>query len=98
MLHQRVWQYSPDVVLVAVTSNNDVTANSRALRKTNDIPYFVYTDGRLTLDDSFKETKTFQVRQSTPSRLVSWIQDHSRLIQLISSANRSVKYWLAARK
>ena len=98
MLHQRVWQYSPDVVLLAVTTNNDVTDNSRALRKANDIPYFVYTDGRLTLDNSFKETKTFQVRQSVPSRLVSWIQDHSRLIQLINSANRSFKYWMAARK
>ena len=98
MLHQRVWQYSPDVVLLAVTTNNDVTDNSRALRKTNDIPYFVYTDGRLTLDDSFKETKTYQVRQSVPNRLVSWIQDHSRLIQLINSANRSFKYWMAARK
>jgi len=98
MLHQRVWQYSPDVVLLAVTTNNDVTDNSRALRKTNDIPYFVYTDGRLTLDDSFKETKTFQVRQSAPSRLVAWIQDHARLIQLINSANRSFKYWMAARK
>ncbi len=98
MLHQRVWQYSPDVVLLAVTTNNDVTDNSRALRKTNDIPYFVYTDGRLTLDDSFKETKTFHVRQSAPSRLASWIQDHARLIQLINSANRSFKYWMAARK
>ena len=98
MLHQRVWQYSPDVILLAVTANNDVTDNSRALRKANDVPYFVYTDGRLTLDDSFKETKTFQVRQSAPSRLATWIQDHSRLIQLINSANRSFKYWMTARK
>ena len=98
MLHERVWQYSPDVVLLAVTTNNDVTDNSRALKKASDIPYFVYTDGRLTLDDSFKQTKTYHVRQSAPSRLVSWIQDNSRLVQAISSANRSFKYWLAARK
>ena len=32
MLHQSVWQYSPDVILLAVTANNDVTDNSRALR------------------------------------------------------------------
>jgi len=98
MLHQRVWQYSPDVVLLAVTTNNDVSDNSRALKKANDIPYFVYTDGRLTLDDSFKETKSYHVRRSAPSRLVSWIQDHSRSIQLLSSASRSFKYWMAARK
>jgi hypothetical protein len=98
MLHEHVWQYSPDVVLLAVTTNNDVTDNSRDLRKANDVPYFVYTDGKLTLDDSFKETKTYKVRQSVPSRLVGWIQDHSRLIQAINSANRSFKYWLATRR
>jgi hypothetical protein len=98
MLHEHVWQYSPDVVLLAVTTNNDVTDNSRALRKANDVPYFVYTDGRLTLDDSFKETETYHVRQSVPSRLVGWVQDHSRLIQALNSANRSFKYWLATRR
>lgn len=98
MLRERVWQYSPDVVLLAVTTNNDVTDNSRWLRKANDVPYFVYTGDRLTLDDSFKETKTYRVRQSVPSRFVTWIQDHSRLIQALNSANRSFKYWLATRR
>ncbi|PYS36571.1 MAG: hypothetical protein DMF75_00625 [Acidobacteria bacterium] len=33
MLHQRVWQYSPDVVLLAVTTNNDVTDNYSKRRR-----------------------------------------------------------------
>jgi hypothetical protein len=98
LMLERVWQYSPDLILLAVTTNNDVTDNSRALRKSTDIPYFVYTDGHLTMDSSFRETKTFRLRQSVPSRLAEWIQDRSRVIQVVISANRSVKYWLAERR
>lgn len=98
MLRERVWQYSPDVVLLAVTTNTDVTDNSRALGKAIEVPYFVYREGKLTLDDSFKETRAFRMRQSALSRFGVWLQDHSRLIQAISSANRSFKYWLATRR
>src|SRR5437763_13084370 len=30
-----VWQYSPDIVLLAVTTNNDITDNSREFKKTD---------------------------------------------------------------
>jgi hypothetical protein len=98
LMLERVWRYSPDLILLAVTANNDVLENSRALRKATDVPYFVYTDGRLTMDTSFRETKTYHLRQSAPNRLAGWIQDRSRMIQLIISANRSFRYWLAERR
>ena len=96
MLRERVWQYSPDMVVLAVTTNNDVTDNVRILKASNDIPYFVLQDGKLTLDDSFKNTRAFRTRQSSLSRLGRWIHDHSRLIQGIRAANRKFKYWRTA--
>src|SRR5215203_1706022 len=68
-LQRQVWEYSPDVVLLAVTTNNDITDNVRALKKTDEIPYFVFRDNRLELDDSFRTNSAFRWRQSKISRL-----------------------------
>src|ERR1044072_8242469 len=45
-LREKVWEYSPDVVLLAVTTNNDVLDNSRALKLTDEIPYFTLRGGQ----------------------------------------------------
>src|SRR3982751_4147655 len=51
-LRSKVWDYSPDLVILAVCTGNDITDNSRAFKKT-EIPYFVYRDGEhLVLDNS----------------------------------------------
>src|SRR5262249_52421166 len=68
-LRERAWVYSPDIVMLAVTTNNDISDNSRALKKTNEVPYFVYRDGKLVLDDSFTETRAFRLRRSALNRL-----------------------------
>ena len=54
MLRQRVWQYSPDIVLLLVTPRNDIRDNSRVLDPfaNSGLPYFIYRDGSLTSDDS----------------------------------------------
>ena len=41
-LQQKVWQYSPDIVMLLMTTNNDVSDNMRVLKKTDKIPYFFY--------------------------------------------------------
>ena len=41
-LREHVWEYSPDIVLLAVTTNNDISDNSEVLKKARDVPYFVY--------------------------------------------------------
>ena len=97
-LREHAWQYSPDIVMLAVTTNNDISDNSRALKKTDEAPYFIYRDGKLTRDDSFKETRAFRWRQSKLNRLGSWIRDHSRLIQAINQGHHGFKIWLAARR
>jgi hypothetical protein len=94
-LQKHVWNYQPDIVLLAVTTNNDITDNLRALKQTDQVPYFILRDGKLTLDDSFKSNKSFRWRQSSPARLGSWIFDHSRVIQLTARAMSTVKYYFS---
>jgi hypothetical protein len=80
-LRNQVWQYSPDLVLLAVTTNNDISDNSQALKKTNQIPYFIWRDEKLVEDDSFLQTRSFQSRNNLLGRAGRWFRDHLRLVQ-----------------
>jgi hypothetical protein len=95
-LREQVWKYSPDVVMLTVTTNNDVTDNLRELKKTDEIPYFVYKDNHLTLDESFKYSRGFLLRQSRISRFGRWFRDHSRLVQAVVQGHHGLKIRLAS--
>jgi len=88
-LRERVWQYSPDIVVLAFLPANDVTDNSRALRANSgkDVPYFVIRDGHLTLDASFRDSSAFRFRESRVYRLGTWLRDHSRVLQALHLAH-----------
>lgn len=90
-LREEVWKYSPDVVVLAMTTNNDIVDNARALKKTDEIPYFVYKENRLTLDDSFKTSPAFIRRQSGISRVGRWLRDHSRFVQALVQIHHALK-------
>ena len=94
-LREKVWKYSPDLVLLAVTSNNDITDNSRVLKQTDDIPYFVYQGTQLTLDESFRNSRGFLWGNSRVGRFGAWLSAHSRLIQAIVQGKRGHKNQLA---
>src|SRR5437016_4950991 len=96
-LRNQVWQYSPDIVLLAFTTNNDISDNVRGLKRTDEIPYFVLRDGKPLEDNSFLQDKTFRWRNSTLNHFGSWFRDHLRLIQLINQAHHGLKAYLAAR-
>lgn len=81
-LRQRVWDYSPDVVVLAFTTYNDVYDNSRALSKTEEVPYFFYRNGELVYDTSFRDSHTYNQRDSKLSKLGRWFHDHLRTVQL----------------
>lgn len=97
-LRRKVWDYSPDIVMLAVTTNNDISDNLRALKRTDEIPYFVMRDNQLALDDSFLQTRAFRLRESSLSRLGAWIRDNSRVIQAIHQGQHALKAYLASRK
>lgn len=64
-LRQKVWDYSPDIAMLAFTTFNDVYDNSRALSKTpEEVPFFVYQNGLLTYDASFRDSSTYRWRDS----------------------------------
>jgi hypothetical protein len=95
-LRGQVWKYSPDIVMLAVTTNNDVTDNLRILKKSDEIPYFVYQANQLKLDDSFKNSRAFRLRQSGVSRFGGWLRDHSRLVQAMTQGHHGLKILLSS--
>ncbi len=82
-LRNNVWQYSPDIVLLAFTTNNDVTDNSRALKQTDEIPYFAYKNGELVYDASFRDSAAFRWHDSSLSKIGRWFHDNLRIVQLV---------------
>ena len=83
MLRQKVWDYSPDLVVLAFTTLNDIYDNSRALSQTEDVPYFVYRDGELVYDASFRDSPTYHQRDSKLNRVGRWIHNSLRVVQLV---------------
>jgi hypothetical protein len=95
-LRERVWDYSPDIVLLTVTTSNDITDNSRQLKKTDRVPYFVHREGKLVLDDSFKSTRSFRLQQSRIATFGRWLRNHLRLIQAVEQGHRALRISLAS--
>lgn len=90
MMRTRALQFRPDLVLLAFTTNNDVTDNSRAFKNTH-IPYFEIEDGVLRQDDSFRNTSTFRIRNSALGRAGTWLSNNLRTVQAVRRS------WTAAR-
>ncbi len=85
-LRHKVWDYSPDLVMLTFTTYNDVYDNSRALSETEDVPYFTYRNGELVYDASFRDSSAYQWHDSKLSKLGRWFDDHLRLVQLVHYA------------
>jgi hypothetical protein len=90
MLRQRVWQYSPDIVVLAFYPGNDVSDNMRGMPGARLRPYFYLQDGKLLLDNSFRQNSRFRHWLSPIGRLRSWVGDHSRVEQVVNQ----IKYVL----
>ena len=90
-LRQKVWDYSPDIVILAFTTFNDIYDNSRALSKTEEVPYFVYRNGELIYDASFRDSRTYRQRDSQLSRFGRWVHNHVRIVQLVHYVQFTVK-------
>jgi hypothetical protein len=96
-LRRKVLAYSPDIVVLAFNRGNDVTDNSRALRKEELIPYFIYQNGALTLDSSFLNAKGFHSPDSFLYKLSKKARDYSRLAQFILDLPNVIRANEAAR-
>ena len=89
-LRRNVWDYSPDVVLLAVTTGNDIRDNSPILSQDGPRPFFVYQGAQLVLDESMltarENSLAFRLWKSPPGQIFEWLRQHSRILQLINKA------------
>ena len=96
ILRHRVWKYFPDIVLLAIYTNNDVAENSKILASQwnfkDYFPYYTYQNGELVLDD--RRTKelfdTLVPEERWPWWLSwhMWAKDNIRIVQLVQQMQR----------
>jgi lysophospholipase L1-like esterase len=87
-LQHEVWKYAPDLVVLAVTTGNDISDNSRRLKRTDYVPYHVLQGERLVLDTSFRESKGYRSRAVWTRRMLTVVR-HSRVAQLVNRVRRT---------
>ena len=92
MLREHVWEYGPDVVILAFFPGNDITDNSSVMTRlawpqAPVRPYFQLNSGSLVPDESFRHSPEFRVPLETrklPGDPVEAIKRHSRVLQLVA--------------
>jgi hypothetical protein len=90
MLRYRVWDYNPDIVLLAITTGNDVRNNSMILEPDKRRLFFRLRNGDLVLDDSFRQLPDYKPRESFPWRFYRAFYNHSRTVQLLSKVKNNI--------
>lgn len=91
-LRNYVWQFDPDVVVLAFLADNDVRNNSRRLEPMQCRPFFRLTaDSKLIPDESFLAQPEFLVANKTITHWKNAIINFSRVIQLGRELRDSVK-------
>ncbi|HUP94275.1 MAG TPA: SGNH/GDSL hydrolase family protein [Burkholderiales bacterium] len=85
-LRHRVWQFQPDMVLLAFYSGNDIQDNSREFATDHMQPTFAYRDGQLVLDDSFLAASRYQPGLNIIWLMHQQISQYSRVLQLLNKA------------
>ena len=87
-LQHKVWKYQPDLVLLAVTTGNDISDNYRPLKRSEYVPYHVFQGDRLVLDTTFLSAPGYRSR-STWSRRMLTVVKHSRLAQVVNRVRKT---------
>ncbi|HAC62845.1 MAG TPA: G-D-S-L family lipolytic protein [Cyanothece sp. UBA12306] len=91
-LKHRVWDYSPDLVILAIFTGNDIINNSKVLSPDDRFsPFLIEQKGEFIMDLSFLETETYQWRNSLQRKVIFSIVNNSRLLQLINEARIAFK-------
>jgi hypothetical protein len=86
VLRHYVWDYQPDIVLLAFFAGNDLRNNSRELEACPLRPFFVIDRERLTFDDSFRQHPEYQ---RAGCAWVKWkiaAINQSRVLQMLNEA------------
>jgi len=91
MLRKKVWDYSPDIVILAFFIGNDVINNSPKLEYDHYRPFFAYdASGNLVPDMSFRNLAPIDRNEKAVSfvdRMPSWLVNNSRILQVIKKVD-----------
>ncbi|MBD1883266.1 SGNH/GDSL hydrolase family protein [Microcoleus vaginatus] len=91
MLRKKVWDYSPDIVILAFFIGNDVINNSLKLEYDRYRPFFAYdASGKLVPDMSFRNLAPLDRNERAVSfvdRMPSLIVNNSRILQVIKKVD-----------
>ncbi len=85
-LRRHVWQYSPDLVVLAFFSGNDLRNNSTVLESDRCRPFYVFEDGKLTLGGPFERSRWFYL-----SCMMRFESRHSQVLNLIGDAKSDIR-------
>jgi hypothetical protein len=85
-LRRHVWQYSPDIVVLAFFSGNDLRNNSTVLESDKCRPFYVFEDGKLTLGGPFERSRWFYL-----SCMMRFESRHSQVLNLIGDAKSDIR-------
>jgi hypothetical protein len=90
LLRERVWKFSPDMIILQFYSGNDIFNNHRALNiSTPDrAPYFLLRNGHLELDESFRRGRAFDPAYIKLKGIGADIMNSSVLLQLVYKLSR----------
>lgn len=95
MLRKKVWDYNPDIVVLAFYIGNDVINNSPKLEYDRYRPFFAYdANGKLVPDMSFRNLMPIDRNERAVSfvdRLPGWIVNNSRILQVAKKADLDIK-------
>ena len=86
-LRYRVKDYSPDMLILAIFTGNDIINNSKALSPDDRFsPFLIEQEGQFLMNLSLKETKTYQWRSSLTRKVIFSIINNSYLLQVLNKA------------
>ncbi len=90
LLRERVWKFSPDLIVLQFYSGNDLFNNHRALNISSPelAPYFLLRNGRLELDETFRKGRAFDPSYIKLKGIVADIMNGSVLLQMVYKLSR----------
>lgn len=83
MLEHYVWDYKPDLVLVAFLTGNDISDNSATLSANPVRPFYYLVKNQLRLDNSFQQHPTYLAARSPWGKLKTRMMNNFRSLQLL---------------
>jgi vacuolar-type H+-ATPase subunit F/Vma7/lysophospholipase L1-like esterase len=92
MFRHRARAFAPDLVLLLVTTGNDIRNNTRALQGASRRPYFLMNNDGIELDTSYRERSKWRRMSGPFGQTIEWLSLNSRIYQLYIHVGRTLRH------